>query len=98
MAELAIKGGEKVRKDLFPAYKVIGKEEEKAVVEVIRSGILSKYLGCWEADFYGGSQVKALEEEWAVYFGTRNAVSVNSATSALYCAVGAAGIHGRRKL
>lgn len=92
MAELAIKGGEKVRKDLFPAYKVIGEEEEKAVVQVIRSGILSKYLGCWEADFYGGPQVKALEEEWAAYFGAKNAVSVNSATSALYCAVGAAGI------
>lgn len=92
MAKLAINGGDKVRTTLFPPYNVIGKEEETAAVEVIRSGILSKFLGCWDGDFYGGPQVRALEEEWADYFKIRNAVSVNSATSALYCAVGALGI------
>lgn len=92
MAKLAINGGEKVRNALFPPYKVIGIEEEKAAVEVIRSGILSKYLGCWEEDFYGGPQVKALESEWAKYFGVKHAIAVNSATSALYCAAGAIGL------
>lgn len=92
MAKLAINGGNKVRETLFPAYRVIGKEEETAVTEVIRSGVLSRYLGCWHDDFYGGPQVNALEEEWAEYFGVKHAVSVNSATSALMCAVGALGI------
>ena len=89
MSKLAILGGEKVRKELFPAYKVIGKEEEDAVVQVLRSGILSKYLGCWADDFYGGPQVQALEKEWAEHFGVKHAISVNSATSGLYCAAGA---------
>ncbi len=93
MGKLAINGGEKVRKTLFPAYEVIGKEEERAAIEVIRSGVLSKYLGCWEDDFYGGPQVRALEEEWAAYFGVKHAVAVNSATSALYCAAGAIGLN-----
>lgn len=91
MSKLAINGGKKVRTELFPAYKVIGEEEEKAVVEVMRSGILSKYLGCWDNDFYGGPQVQEMEKEWAEYYGVKYAVSLNSATSALYCAVGAIG-------
>lgn len=93
MAKLAINGGNKVRNDLFPAYKVIGEEEEKAVIDVMRSGVLSRYLGCWDDDFYGGTQVRSLEEEWAAYFGVKHAVAVNSATSALYCAVGAIGVN-----
>ncbi len=92
MGKLAINGGQKVRNELFPSYDVIGKEEEEAAVEVIRSGVLSKFLGCWDDDFYGGPHVRALEEEWADYFKIKNAISVNSATSALYCAMGAIGI------
>lgn len=92
MSKLAINGGEKVRNELFPAYRVIGKEEEEAVVEVLRSGILSKYLGCWADDFYGGPQVQAMEKEWAEFYGVKHAISVNSATSALYCAAGAIGL------
>lgn len=92
MYKLAINGGNKVRTKLFPAYRVIGKEEEEAVVNVLRSGILSKYLGCWSDDFYGGPQVQALEREWAEYYGVKHAISVNSATSALYCAVGSIGL------
>lgn len=91
MGRLAIHGGTKVRTKLFPAYRVIGEEEEKAVVEVLKSGILSKYLGCWADDFYGGPQVLAMEKEWAEFYGVKHAISVNSATSALYCAVGAIG-------
>ncbi len=92
MSVLAINGGEKVRTKLFPAYRVIGEEEQRAVSEVLESGILSKYLGCWADDFYGGPQVQALEKEWARFYGVKHAISVNSATSALYCAVGAIGL------
>ena len=90
--KLAINGGEKLRTKPFPAYNTIGKEEEEAVLRVLRSGKLSTYLGAWHEDFYGGVEVKAFESEWAEYFGAKHAISVNSATSGLICAVGAAGI------
>lgn len=92
MAKLAINGGPKVRTELFPPYIVIGKEEQDAVAEVFQSHIYSRFLGAWHDDFYGGPQIRKLEEEWAEHFNVKHAVSVNSATSGLYCAVGAAGI------
>lgn len=92
MSKLAINGGEKFRCNPFPAYNTIGKEEEEAVLRVLRSGKLSTYLGTWHDDFLGGREVQSLEKEWAEYFGVKYAVSVNSATSGLFCAVGAAGV------
>jgi len=91
MSHLAINGGDKIRTRPFPAYNMIGREEEEAVVEVMRSGILSRFLGSWHRDFYGGPQVQALEREWAEYYSVKHAIAVNSATSGLYCAVGATG-------
>ena len=90
--KLAINGGKKLRAKPFPAYNTIGKEEEEAVLRVLRSGKLSTYLGTWHNDFYGGNEVQALEKEWADFFGVKHAISVNSATSGLYAAVGAIGI------
>ncbi len=90
--KLAINGGEKLRTLPFPAYNTIGCEEEEAVLRVLRSGKLSTYLGTWHDDFYGGPEVRALEKEWGEYFGVKHAISVNSATSGLYAAVGACGI------
>jgi len=90
--KLAICGGTKVRSEPFPAYNVIGKEEKYAVNKVLDSGILSRFLGCWHEDFFGGPEVRALEEEWATYFGAKYAIAVNSATSGLYAAVGATGV------
>ena len=92
MPQLAINGGLKVRRKKFPAYNPIGKEEEKAVLKVLRTGILSQYLGVWGKDFFGGPVVQALEKYWAKYFGVKHAIAVNSATSGLYAATGAAGI------
>ncbi|MCB2297185.1 DegT/DnrJ/EryC1/StrS family aminotransferase [Clostridium tagluense] len=92
MPVLAINGGKKVREKLFPAHNPIGEEEKKAVEKVLDKGKLSRFLGCWHEDFFGGDEVRALEKEWAEKFGVKHAISVNSATSALYCAVGAAGI------
>lgn len=92
MPELALLGGKKVRTEKFPAYRVIGQEEEKAVSRVFASGIFSRFLGCWHEDFYGGPEVRAFEREWAEFFNVKHAIAVNSATSAIYCAVGAAGV------
>lgn len=92
MSILALFGGTPVRSEPFPAYRVIGDEEKAAVAEVMDSGILSRYLGTWHADFYGGPKVQAFEAAWAEKFEARFAISVNSATSGLYAAVGAAGV------
>jgi perosamine synthetase len=62
---LALFGGVPVRSKPFPAYKVIGQEEKEAACRVIDSGILSRFLGTWHADFYGGPEVQAFESEWA---------------------------------
>ncbi len=89
MSTLAINGGDPIRTKKFPAYRVIGQEEKEAVARVMDSGILSRYLGCWHEDFYGGSEVQAFEKEWAEYFGVKHAFAVNSCSSGLIAAIGA---------
>ena len=89
---LALFGGKPIRTHPFPPHNVIGKEEKEAACRVIDSGILSRFLGAWHADFYGGPEVQAFEREWAHVSGVRYGISVNSCTSGLYAAIGAAGI------
>jgi dTDP-4-amino-4,6-dideoxygalactose transaminase len=92
MTCLALNGGPPVRDRPFPAYISIGEEEKRAVQEVLESTVLSQFIARWSADFFGGPRVQQLERDWEAYFGTKHAVSVNSATSGLYAAVGAAGV------
>jgi len=92
MSTLAINGGTPVRTKSFPRYRTIGEEEKEAALRVLDRGILSGFLGSWDAKFLGGPEVRALEVEWQAYFDVKHAISVNSATSGLYAAVGAAGI------
>ena len=92
MKKLAINGGLKVRNTKFPPYRPIGEEEKNAVLKVFESGVFSRFLGTWHQDFYGGPQVQALEKEWSEHFKVKHAIAVNSATSALYAAVGAIGV------
>ncbi|MEK9753121.1 MAG: aminotransferase class V-fold PLP-dependent enzyme, partial [Rhodospirillaceae bacterium] len=92
MSKLALLGGKPVREKLFPAYKVVGSEEARAVAKVVETGILSRYIGAQHPDFMGGDQVKAFEAAWAETFSAKYAIAVNSATSGLYAAIGAAGV------
>lgn len=92
MKKLAIAGGVPVRGEPFPKYNTIGDAEKRAVAEVLDSTVLSAFLATWSPEFYGGPRVRALEREWEDYFAVDCAVSVNSATSGLYAAVGAAGV------
>jgi len=89
---LAIFGGSPAVKHELKRYNVIGEEELNASKAVIESGVLSRFLGCWDEDFYGGDKVREFEEVWCNHFGVRHAVTVNSATSGLIAAVGALGI------
>jgi dTDP-4-amino-4,6-dideoxygalactose transaminase len=92
MPKLAIAGAAPVRDTPFPAYNTIGEAEKRAVADVLDSAVLSDFLATWSPQFYGGQRVQALERQWAEFFGVQHAVTVNSATSGLYAAVGAAGV------
>jgi len=68
--------------DFIPFAKPsLGKEEEEAVIRVLRSGWLTT-----------GAEVKKFESEFASYTGTANALAVNSATSGLHLALESFGI------
>ena len=53
---------------------------------------MSKFLGCWDPDFFGGPKVQQFERDCEAYFGVKHAITVNSWTSGLIAAVGAVGI------
>ncbi len=89
---LAIHGGLPVIDWEIPRYNTIGAEELRSVARVVGSGNLSQFLGDWHDDFYGGPMVRRFEEEAAVLFGVKHALTVNSWTSGLVAAVGAIGI------
>jgi len=60
---------------------MLGKEEEKLVLEVLRSGNLVQ-----------GKKVEEFEDKFAEYIGVKHAIATNSGTSALHTALLAAGI------
>ncbi len=89
---LALLGGPRTIETPFRRYNPIGVEERDAAVRVIESGVLSKFIGAWDPDFYGGPMVREFERQCEAYFGVKHAVTVNSWTSGLIAAVGAIGI------
>lgn len=90
-APLAIDGGPAVRKaplpGPYPGALLMGREEEKAVLEVLRSKSLFRYYG---PDVLG--KATEFERRFAARIGSRHALAVNSGTSALKCALYAAGV------
>jgi dTDP-4-amino-4,6-dideoxygalactose transaminase len=88
----AILGGAPVFEGSFKPYITIGEDERKAVIEVLDSGMLSGFIAGWMPEFYGGTKVQLLEREWEKHFSVSHAIAMNSATSCLYAAIGAAGI------
>lgn len=92
MTELAIHGGEPALPRALHAYRSMGAAEAAAVQRVVESDCLSGFYGSWGDQFLGGPQVKAFEAAWSARFGVRHTVSVNSATSGLFAALGALGV------
>jgi dTDP-4-amino-4,6-dideoxygalactose transaminase len=90
--QLAITGGKPVLKKPFSPFNSIGREEKKAVAEVMNKRILSDFVGRAGEYFLGGEKVKRLEDEMRGYLKVKYAVSFNSATTALQAAVAALGI------
>ena len=89
---LAIIGGSPLISEEFPPYRIIGEEEVEAANRVLRSGVLSAFIGAPGPGFFGGPEVQSLEREAAERFGVSHVVAVNSWTSGLVAAVGAIGI------
>ena len=93
---LAINGGEKLRNKPWVDNITTGEDEKIALCRVIDSGYMSMFEGSHTPDepfsFYGGPEVQSLENEWNDYYGCKYSVSMNSATSGLYAAIGALGI------
>jgi len=80
---------DKVRNKPFPSYNPIGEEEVAAAAGVVRTGMLSDYIGRSGEKFAGGAQVLNLEARWADYHQVKHAVSFNSWTSAMIAGMGA---------
>lgn len=90
--QLALNGGTPVIRGPLAPYNSLGEEEVAAVQEVVRSGSLSGFYGSWGSEFLGGAKVKEFEKAWAARFEVPHVVSVNSATSGLFAALGAVGV------
>jgi perosamine synthetase len=83
---------EKIRTQPFPLYNPIGEEEAVAAAEVVRTGMLSDYIGRHGEKFGGGRKVREFEQRWAEYHQVKHAITFNSATSALIAGIGAMGL------
>lgn len=92
MDKLAILGGSPLISNQLMPYASIGKEEEKAVADVMKSGRISEFIGAWCDEFYGGPLIKEFEKQWSIEFNCKHSVSVNSNTSGLIAAMGAIGL------
>jgi dTDP-4-amino-4,6-dideoxygalactose transaminase len=89
---LALHGGAPAISRSLAPLQSVGEDEVAAVSEVIRSGVLSAYIGAAGPGFMGGQRVRQFEQDAAAYFGTRHAIAVNSWTSGLIAAIGAIGL------
>lgn len=93
---LACNGGAPVRTKPWLDNFTFGEEDKRAALAAIDSGYLSKFEGSFTPDppfsFDGGPFVQRLEAAWREYYGCKYAISVNSATSGLYAALGAVGV------
>jgi dTDP-4-amino-4,6-dideoxygalactose transaminase len=70
----------------------MGEAEKKAALDVLDSDVLSAFIGGPGKSFLGGEKVREFEEAWAQKYGFKHAICVNSWTSGLIIAIGAAGI------
>jgi dTDP-4-amino-4,6-dideoxygalactose transaminase len=72
-------------------HPVISQEAIETIERVLSRGTLSSFRATADGHS-GGYHVRALEESFCAYFGTRYAVAMNSATNCLFAAMVACGI------
>jgi 8-amino-3,8-dideoxy-alpha-D-manno-octulosonate transaminase len=90
--KLAINGGEPTVTQplpkMYPGGMRIGREEEEAVLDVLRSKRLFRYYGPNDTP----SRVSELEEAFAKVIGVKHAAAVSSGSGALMCALAGLGV------
>lgn len=93
---LALNGGIPARTKPWKDNFTTNFKESLAASRVISTGYLSSFEGSYTPDppfsFSGGKEVQLLEKEFGDHVGVEHVVSMNSATSGLYAAIGALGI------
>jgi perosamine synthetase len=92
MKKLAINGGKPLIDYTLAPFSRIDNDEIKSVIEVMQTGLLSGFVGAPGKDFHGGKNILKLESNFCNMFSVPYAISVNSATSGLYAAMGAIGL------
>ena len=73
----------------FKKFNTFDRQEIKAAKKVLKSGKLSGFIGEWQKEFYGGKYVNLMEKKYAKFFKVKYAISVNSWSTGLTCALGA---------
>ncbi len=91
-SSLALLGGRAVLKRPLAAVNYIGREERIAVQKVMKTCVLSDFIGRAGDKFLGGREVRKFEFAMRRMFKVKYAVSFNSASTALNAAVAALGI------
>jgi len=76
----------------YKKFNTIDQKEINSVIKVMKSGILSQFLGKDGQFFLGGKKVKEFERKIEKYFDVKYAITVNSWTSGLIAAFGAIGL------
>lgn len=77
----AVLGGKPVRKGGYQSWPVVKEEDEKAVLDAVRTG-----------RWYRSRSVPQFEEAYAKMNGAKCCVAVSSGTSALFASLGALGV------
>jgi len=91
MAKLAINGGEKVvQRQLGKGWPVWDEREERAVLEVVRSGIW--WRGGYQGENAKNSKVNRFEDAFAAYQSAKYCVAVTNGTQAIECALKTVGV------
>lgn len=77
---LAIDGGPRAVRDRLPSFleRPFGEEEERLVIDALRSGCLSRN---------GGTMVNRLEAEFAAKLGVRHAIACSSGTASVHLGI-----------
>ena len=70
-------------------FKSVGHKEMKAASKVINSGVLSDFIASKGKSFLGGKYVKNFEKKICKFYNSKFAITTNSWTSGLICAIGA---------
>ena len=89
---LALLGGTPAYDRPFQFSNCIGAEEKAAAMRVLERGELSGFVATPNKMFWGGEEVRALQEAFVAHYGVKHALAFNSATSALHAAAAATGI------